>query len=402
LFNGTVIGFEIDVVGFRPLALTRGDEMANVERILVVGGGIAGLSAAIALHRKGLTPVLVERSAAWPAVGAGINLPANGVRVLRALGLGDALDRVGAVIRQWAFYDQKGKLLCATDLEDLWCDVGPCLGVTRVRLQETLLSGVADVVRCRLGVSLTALTQVGESVCVTFSDDTSETYDLVIGADGIHSTVRRLAIRSLLPTYAGQMVWRSVIPSRPPGIVEMMVLMGEERFFGLVPMGEGWTYGFGAVDGQRFEDPLEGRLERLRQRFAGFGGPVPAYLAALQLDTQLHLGPIEWVDVEEWYRGRVVLIGDAAHAGPPHMGEGGCMAMEDALVLAEILSTSDTVPAALQLYVQRRRPRAEWVQSQSRAAAQAWVLPLEVRNAVLRERGDQMFRERYRPLIPGP
>jgi hypothetical protein len=90
------------------------------------------------------------------------------------------------------------------------------------------------------------------------------------------------------------------------------------------------------------------------------------------------------------------------HAGPPHMGEGGCMAMEDSLVLAEELSNAMTVESALESYARRRRPRANWVQAQSRAAAQAWVLPLVARNAALRERGDQMFRDRYRPLIPAP
>jgi 2-polyprenyl-6-methoxyphenol hydroxylase-like FAD-dependent oxidoreductase len=374
--------------------------MADIERILIVGGGIAGLSVATALHRRGLTPELVERSTTWPAVGAGINLPANGVRVLRALDVGDAVDRTATVIRRWGFFDQQGALLCETDLEELWRDVGPCLGITRVRLQEALLTGAA--VSHRLGVSLTALTQDDDRVRVSFSDGTSGDYDLVVGADGIHSTVRELAVSASSPSYAGTMAWRSVIPTRPRGILDMMVLMGEGCFFGLAPMGEGYTYGFGAVGGTRFNDPLVGRLERFRRRFAGFGAPVPAYLAALQSDEQLHFGPIEWVEVDEWYRGRVVLIGDAAHAGPPHMGEGGCMAMEDALVLADVLCTADRLETALETYVRRRRPRAGWVQEQSRAAAEAWVLPPAVRNAALRERGDQMFRDRYRPLIAAP
>jgi len=377
--------------------------MADIERILIVGGGIAGLSVATALHRQGFTPELVERSPTWPAVGAGINLPANGVRVLQALDLGDAVGRTAAVVHRWGFFNQQGELLCETDLDDLWRDVGPCLGITRVRLQEALLSGAVTAVPYRLGVSLTALTQSDERVSVSFSDHSSGHYDLVVGADGIHSTVRQLALASSsVPAYAGQMAWRSLVPTRPPKMFEMMVLLGEGCFFGLVPMGEGCTYGFGAVDGKRFEDPLAGRLERFRRRFAEFGAPVPAFLAALRTDDQLHFGAIEWVDLDEWHRGRVVLIGDAAHAGPPHMGEGGCMAMEDAWVLADVLRSENSLHDALKAYVRRRRPRADWVQGQSRAAAQGWVLPPAARNAALRERGDQMFRDRYRPLIPAP
>ena len=167
-------------------------------------------------------------------------------------------------------------------------------------------------------------------------------------------------------------------------------------------MGEGRTYGFGAVDLERFEDPLKGTPRTLPTPLHRFRRASPRYLTALEDDQQLHVGPIEWIDVELWHRGRVVLIGDAAHAGPPHMGEGGCMAMEDALVLADVLRNADSLQTGLEAYVRRRRPRTDWVQTQSRAAAQAWVLPPAARNTALRERGDQMFRERYRPLIPPP
>src|ERR1700738_2294126 len=179
--------------------------MSDVERILIVGGGIAGLSVATALHRQGFTPELVERNTIWPAIGARTNLPANGVRVLRALGVGEAVDRTATAIRRWGFFDQQGALLCETDLEELWREVGPSLAITRVRLQEALLTGAAAVPH-RLGVSLTALTQDDARVRVVFSDGTSGDYGLVVGADGIHSTVRELAVSSSSPIYAGQMV----------------------------------------------------------------------------------------------------------------------------------------------------------------------------------------------------
>src|SRR5262249_35991681 len=98
------------------------------------------------------------------------------------------------------------------------------------------------------------------------------------------------------PEYAGLMSWRSVIRVRPPGVTQLMVLMGEGCFFGLVPVGDGGTYGFAGVGGERFDDPPAGRLERFRRRFAGFGGPVPAYLAVLEHDEQFYFSPIEWVE----------------------------------------------------------------------------------------------------------
>jgi FAD-dependent urate hydroxylase len=280
------------------------------------------------------------------------------VRALRALGLGDAIGRAAAVVPGWAFLDQHGGCLCETDLTDLWGEVGPCLGITRVRLQEILVAGASGV-PVRLGQAVTGLACDGTQVTVTFSDGSAGDYDLVVGADGIHSTVRRLAVSPAPPRYAALMAWRSVIPARPAGLTQLTILTGERCFFGLVPMGDGHTYGFAGIDGDRFDEPLAGWLDRFRQRFAGFGGPVPAYLAALRRDDQLHFGPIEWVDLDCWHAGRVALVGDAAHAAPPHMGEGGAMALEDAVVLAELLPGADTVSEALHAYEARRRPRVD-------------------------------------------
>jgi FAD-dependent urate hydroxylase len=375
--------------------------MTHMKRILIVGGGLAGLTLATALHQQGFRAELVERSIVWHATGAGILLHANGVRMLRALGLGEAIKQAGAVVRHWGFFDQQGEVLCDTDLEELWGEVGTCIGIERPRLQQALLVGAAAV-PCRLGTAVTSLTQGEQQVSVGFSDGSSGDYELVVGADGIYSTVRRLTMGSVPPGYTGLMIWRSLAPTRPRGVNNFTLLLGESCLFGLVPMGDGHTSGFGGVGGPRFDDPLQGRLARFRQRFADFGGPVPEYLASLSCDEQLHCGPIEWVKLDRWHRGRVVLIGDAAHAGPPTMAEGGCMAMEDACVLAEVLRCADTVESALDSYVTRRRPRADWVQQHSRAVVESLLLPPAKRNAAFRERGNQEMQYRYGPLIPAP
>lgn len=374
--------------------------MVNLDRILIVGGGISGLSLATTLHQEGYTPEIIERDGSWPLDGTAIVTPANGVRALRELGVD--INQKASVVRRWGFCDRNGELLCETDLEDLWKDVGPCLAISRARLLEALLKR-AQSVPSRLCLSPISITQDRNLVQVSFSDGSTGEYDLVVGADGIYSTVRRLVMNSPEPTYAGNMGWRSIVPTRIPGIADnIMFLLGDGCVFGLIPVGDGSTYGFAGVSESRFEDPLAGRVDRLQRRFSMFSGPVPDYLAALKSDGQVHFAPIEWVQLEDWYKGRVVLVGDAAHAGPPHMAEGGCMAMEDAIVLSKVLRTSSSVEGALEAYVQRRRPRVEWVREQSRAAAKGWFLPSKERNATLRERGDQMFRHRYMPLLSPP
>jgi 2-polyprenyl-6-methoxyphenol hydroxylase-like FAD-dependent oxidoreductase len=178
--------------------------------------------------------------------------------------------------------------------------------------------------------------------------------------------------------------------------------LGDGCFFGLCSVGDGRTYGFGNASVERTYDPEDGRLARLRERFAHFGGSVAEFLAALERDDQIHCSPIEWLEEPAWFRGRVVLIGDASHAASPMLGQGGSLAMEDSLVLAECLRKEDSVDAALAAYVDRRRSRVEWVQQQSRAAGDAIGLPPAVRNNVLRERGADMLRSRFDLLRAEP
>ena len=239
-------------------------------------------------------------------------------------------------------------------------------------------------------------------VSVAFSDGTTGDYDLVVGADGIKSIVRALTLTTAGPSDLGAMNWRSIAPIRPGGLTALQLHLGDGCVFGLVPTGAGRTYGFAYVLQPRFHDSLEGRLERLRKRFAKFGGRVQEYLASLEHDDQVICSAMEWMDSEKWHSGRVVLVGDAAHASSPMMGQGGCMAMEDACVLAEELCAAVTVESALASYVSRRRPRAKWVQQQSMALAEILTGPSGVRNAALRERGNELMQARFGPLVPVP
>jgi len=373
--------------------------MASLERILIVGGGIAGLTLATALHRRGINATVVERNARWDPIGGGIAVQPNAMRVLQQLGIATDVKQSGTVIRRWLYRDLAGNVLCDIALEPLWGEVGPFIGVERTKLHDALKAGVQSF---RLATSVTSLTQHDQGVLVTFSDGTVGEYGLVIGADGVHSTVRQLAFGTATPAYGDQMAWRSVAPISPPESDAVQFWLGDGTFFGLCPVGAGRTYGFGNVTEPRFHDAVGGRLKRLRERFAAYGGLIQDYLAVLEHDEQIHCGPIEWLELDPWHRGRIVLIGDAAHASSPMMGQGGSMAMEDALVLAELLQARADVESALTMFAERRRPRVDWVQQQSRAVGEMLHMPPQARDAVLRAKGQPVFYQRFRPLTIEP
>jgi 2-polyprenyl-6-methoxyphenol hydroxylase-like FAD-dependent oxidoreductase len=376
--------------------------MARIERILIAGGGIAGLTAAIALRRRGFAPELVEQSASWRALGAGIVIQPNAMRLLRSLAVGTEIEEAGAAPRRFKFLSREGDLLCEIDLTDLWSRVGSGVALDRGALQKALVRA-ADGAHSRLGVRLTGMRPREEFITVDFSDGESRDYDLVIGADGIGSTVRTLAVSQARPEHCGQMAWRSVARLQSGVSDEIQFWLGDGCFFTTYSVGDERTYGCGYVaEPMPRHEPVEGRLARFRDLYLSFGRPIRSFLDALEHDDQVHCSAIEELELSEWRKGRVLLIGDAAHASSPMMGQGGCMAIEDAVVLAELLQSCESLEAALDAYVRRRRPRVDWVQAQSEALGRSALLPATMRDSVLRRDGAQQFRDRYAPLLSAP
>jgi 2-polyprenyl-6-methoxyphenol hydroxylase-like FAD-dependent oxidoreductase len=371
-----------------------GESRSRGARALIVGAGVAGLGAARALAAAGFAPELVEREPAWDHAGTGIYLPGNAARALRALGLErDVVERAVEIANQ-RFCDAHGRLLLDVDVAALWNGVGPCLALHRADLHAVLLEGAADV-PIRMGVAVRALREENGTVAVEFGDESTDEYELVVGADGIHSTVRRLAFGDDAGARpVGQLGWRFVTGCSAE-ITTWSVMLGHRTAFLTLPIGNDRAYCYCDVavtsgqDGD--EDPA--RL------FSGFAPPVPGLLDSVARRESVHRSTIEEVALDEWTHGRIVLIGDAAHATSPNMAQGAAMALEDALVLAECLRRLDTIPAALTAFEAQRRPRTDWVRAQTHRRDRTRYLPTVVRNTVLRAFGRRIFRSNYRPLL---
>jgi 2-polyprenyl-6-methoxyphenol hydroxylase-like FAD-dependent oxidoreductase len=178
-----------------------------------------------------------------------------------------------------------------------------------------------------------------------------------VGADGIRSRVRDLGFGRLQPHYVGQMYWRGAVEHDLVDTATM--LFDKDRFVALLPLGSATTY---VALQQHSAQPF---VDSSLDRFADFGGPTPRAIELLRGDPSLHFGPAEEVERDEWRSGRVLLIGDAAHACSPTLAQGGSLAIEDAVVLAELLASPLSIDDALHQFVARRRPRAQWVRART-------------------------------------
>ncbi|MFF5052181.1 FAD-dependent monooxygenase [Micromonospora sp. NPDC000663] len=361
-------------------------------RILVVGAGIAGLAVVRALRMAGFRPDVTEKLPPGESTETGLYLPGNAARALRQLDLHDPVRPLGQVIRRQRFFDAAGAPLCEVDLDTLWAGVGECRALPRADLHRVLLSGAGGAVRH--GAEVRTLDLLPGAVGVTFTDGTTGEYDLVIGADGPRSSVRALAALGGPPRPVGQVVYRAVLRDGPP-VTEWTALLGQRSGFLMVPIGAGRLHLY--ADEAGTEAPTD-PLARLRDLFADYRGPVPEVLAALD---SVHVGITDEVELGRWYRGRVLLVGDAAHATAPTLSQGAAMALEDAVVLAESLRAAGSVDAALVAYESRRRPRTRWVRDRTRDRNRTRDVPPALRDPLLRGRGGRIFGEHYRLLL-GP
>lgn len=341
-----------------------GNLMRHLARVLVVGGGVGGPAAAIRLAEAGVSVDLVDIEENWGAAGTGVTLSSLTCRALCDLGFADTLMEHGHLHDGLTMCDPVGNVIQVHKTPRLFSpDVPGEGGVMRPVLHDMMVARMAELgVSTRTGTSVTALSQDDTGVDVTFTDGSSGRYDFVIGADGLFSKTRDMVMPDAPePSYTGQVCWRAQMPL-PPHWDSAKMFMGPVKV-GFTPYSKDMMYLFllENVAEKPFYEEAE-LLPKLRQLLMPFGGELAEIRDAMDEDTPIMARALDSILLEQdWYVGRVLLIGDAAHATTPHLASGAGMAVEDAIVLVEELDKAETLEAGLQAFMARRLPRGKLV-----------------------------------------
>jgi 2-polyprenyl-6-methoxyphenol hydroxylase-like FAD-dependent oxidoreductase len=333
-------------------------------KVLVIGAGIGGMSAGIALARRGTTVELIDIDPLWRVYGAGITIAGPTLRAFRDLGIYDEVAQRG--------YVGHGIRVCSVGGDPLWDVATPmpedarvegCGGIMRPVLHSILSEEVREAgIPVRLGLSVDRLAQDAEGVDVAFSDGTTKRFDLVVGADGIFSRTRKQIIPDAPePEYTGQSVWR-ILTDRPSAIDRRHYFLGGPAKVGFTPVSATQMYLFVAERTVREARGADQLHEELVELLADYGGIVAKIRDSITPQTEIVFRPLEIFRLPApWHVGRVALIGDAAHPTTPQLASGAGIAVEDALVLADEIDRHAEVTDALAAFSSRREERCRLV-----------------------------------------
>jgi 2-polyprenyl-6-methoxyphenol hydroxylase-like FAD-dependent oxidoreductase len=344
--------------------------MEKIRRVLAVGGGVGGLTAAIAFAQRGVEVVLAERRPSFDVPGVGLGQPANALRVYDAIGALPSILASGFIYDHMDIFDPDRNLIVHHKFLLGDARVPAVCALSRLRLQEILVAAAQIAgVDVRLGTSPTAIYNNPDRAEVTFDKGRTESFDLVAGFDGIRSTTRQhLVGTAFVPRPSGYGAWRVQVP-RADCVRGMEFLQGIGSKTGAMPLADNLMYLFhirpetlDAVFGR------ESYADLFRERLRPYGSYVAEISAALNTDSDIVYSPIEPMLLPwPWFRGRVVIGGDAAHAFPPHLTQGAAMAAEDGYVLArETLAEEGSLAERLMAYSRKRYARCAFVYTFSR------------------------------------
>lgn len=338
----------------------------KIRKALIIGGGIGGLSAATALRNAGIAVDVAEINRSWKIYHTGIVVQGNFIRAMAALGIADEAVAIGFPYEAVQFQDLHGNLIRRLKSERVAGPQYPArLGMTRPALHEVLNQAAAKRgANIRLGTTYTKLEQHPDHVSVTFTDGSTENYDLVIGADGVYSKVRaELFGEQYKAKFTGQGTWRCNVP-RPPELDHGIITMGmKDGKCGFIPLDQktGYVWLVQAEPGNPFfpEDQL---ADIFRARIAECTGIMGQLREHITDPKKVVYRPLEALLMPKpWYKGRILLMGDAAHATTPHMGQGAAQAVEDGVTIGEIFQQDAPIDQLMEAFQNRRYERCKFI-----------------------------------------
>lgn len=312
-----------------------------MKNFAIIGGGIGGLTLAIAMQRKGFHVKVYEGAPEFKPLGAGLALTANSVKAYAEIGIDKDVISVGKKLKHTFGKDHRGKIISHANIEELTLRFGILSSFTihRADLHQILASLIPNGT-IQLRKAVTNIDQDAQSVTIDFSDGTRERADYAIACDGVHSVIRQKLLPQTKPRYAGYTCWRAVIDNLPPGFnsEEMSETWGPGRRFGVVPLTNHRVYWFATLNAKENDAVMrDTKVSDLRIYFRYFHFPIPEILANTKEEQLIWSDIIDIEPLRQFAFGKIVLMGDAAHATTPNLGQGACMAIEDAATLANAL-----------------------------------------------------------------
>lgn len=346
---------------------------ASGRRVLILGGGIGGMATAISLRRLGAEVRIVEIGPEWKVYGAGITITGPTLRAFRELGLLEEIAEQGFFASGSHIHLFNGMLLAESEAPPLEKGLPASGGIMRPKLHEIMSRAVLKAgVQVTVGLSALNFGEDDDEVRVQFSDGSEGRFDLVVAADGIYSAARKLLFPDAVePTYCGQMSWRVVAP-RPPEMHVAHFFFGHAYICGIIPCSSSEVYAFLLQpEDKPSRLPDYQKPGVLKELLRDFGGAMADIREGINAQSAIVRRPFEYAfQPRPWNKGRVVLLGDAAHATTPHLASGAGIAVEDALVLADELERNDwNVLAGLRAFTDRRFERCRFVVEASRDIA---------------------------------
>lgn len=334
----------------------------------ILGGGIAGLTTALALQKIGIYAQVFEAAPDIKPLGAGLLLAANAVQAYERLGISKKIVQRGRLLPSFAILDERGRTITQADAAKVSRKYGlHNFAIHRAALHETLLAELSPW-QITTGKRAVGFERSGRETTIHFQDGTSVATDHLIVADGIHSAIRRQLLPDSAPRYAGYTCWRAVIDAGDLELSAATETWGTDGRFGIVPLQGNRIYWFACLNASENDARLRDyTVEDLQRHFGHYHAPVAEILSKTSDSDLLWNDIIDLKPLENFAFGNIVLIGDAAHATTPNMGQGACQAIEDAVVLADELKKNPMPEVAFRAFEQRRLKRTHYIVNNSRA-----------------------------------